>query len=130
MRVYSESISDSLDQLKAFLDNLGDRAAILSHGDADGLCSAAILKRFLAAEGYTADHLYPAKGENAFAPAAMSAVTALKPSSLFVLDLGVSDREIPGGIPTAFIDHHRPVGTPGKALVLTSYGLDPAPPTC
>jgi single-stranded-DNA-specific exonuclease len=130
MRVYSESISDSSDQLKAFLEDLGDNAAILSHGDADGLCSAAILKRFLAARGLAVEHLYPAKGENAFTPATMTRVAAVKPSSLFVLDLGVSGREIAGGVPTVFIDHHRPSGIPEKAVVLTSYGEDPAPPSC
>ena len=130
MRVYSESISDSLDQLKVFLRELGGNTAILSHGDADGLCSAALLKRFLAARGQKVRHLYPAKGENAFTPGTLSKVAALEPSSLFVLDLGVSDKEIAGGIPTLFIDHHRPLGTPGKALVFTTYGEDPSPPTC
>jgi hypothetical protein len=130
MRVYSESISHSLDQLKAFLEELGDNAAILSNGDADGLCSAAILKRFLGTLGLKAQHLYPAKGENAFTPGTISRLAGLEPSSLFVLDLGVRDREIIAGVPTAFFDHHRPFGTPGKAVVLTSYGLDPAPPTC
>jgi single-stranded-DNA-specific exonuclease len=129
MRIYSESISDSLDQLKAFLEELGDNVVLLSHGDADGLCSAALLKRFLRAHEHPVRHLYPAKGETAFGPATMSAVAALEPSSLFVLDLGVSESEIASGIPTVFIDHHRPLGTPGEALVLTSYGEDPAPPT-
>jgi hypothetical protein len=130
MRVYSESISDSLDQLKAFLAKIGDRPAILSHGDADGLCSAEILKRFLAARGLEVKHLYPAKGENAFAPDTAKRVTAASPTSLIVLDLGVAAWEIGGGVPTLFIDHHRPWSMPEKATVLTSYGEDPAPPTC
>jgi len=130
MRVYSESISDSLAQLKAFLEELGANPTILSHGDADGLCSAAILKRFLTAYGSTVEHLYPGKGEGAFSPATRSEVSARRPSSLFVLDLGVSDREIVEGVPTLFIDHHRPLGTPREAVVFTSYGEDPAPPTC
>jgi hypothetical protein len=130
MRIYSESISDSLGQLKPFLDSLGDNPVILAHGDADGLCTAELLKRFFGARGQRARQVYPAKGENAFTAATLAQVAARKPSSLFVVDLGVSDREIAAGVPTVFFDHHRPLGTPEKALVFTSYGAEPAPPTC
>lgn len=129
MRIYSESISDSLAQLKGFLEKVGDNPVILSHADADGLCSAAIIKRFLKGRGLEARHLYPAKGENAFTAGTASRLEEIRPSSVLILDLGVSDREIVGGVPTLFIDHHKPLGTPEKAVVLSSYGEDPAPPT-
>jgi single-stranded-DNA-specific exonuclease len=129
MRIYSERISDSAAQLKAFLEKTGDNPVILSHGDADGLCSAAIFKRFLKEWGMEALHLYPAKGENAFTAGTASRLAEVRPSSLIVMDLGVCDREIIAGVPTLFIDHHRPLGLPDEAVVLSSYGKDPAPPT-
>jgi single-stranded-DNA-specific exonuclease len=129
MRAYSDSISDSLVQLKAFLANLGSEPVLLSHPDADGLCAAAILKRFLVQKGLRAKHLYPAKGEDAYTAGTISLIGRSRPSSLIVLDLGVSDQEILAGVPTLYIDHHRPFGVPESAVVLTSYGNDPAVPT-
>jgi hypothetical protein len=129
MTTYADSISDSLDKLKRFLDRLGDNTVILSHVDSDGLCSAAILKRFLNRQGTAPTHIYPAKGENAYSKGTLERIRALKPDGLFILDLGVMDEEIAPGVPTLFIDHHHPFGAPPAASVISSYGMDPAPPT-
>jgi single-stranded-DNA-specific exonuclease len=129
MPTYADSISDSVVELKRFLDMLGYNPVIISHVDADGLCSAAILKRFLSRRGIKARQVYPGKGETAFSPGTEVMIRGLKPTSLFVLDLGVMDQEIAPGVPTVFIDHHRPFGRPVGAVVLSSYGPEPAPPT-
>lgn len=129
MPTYADSISDSVVELKRFLDTLGDNPVIISHVDADGLCSAAILKRFLSRRGIEARQVYPDRGESAFTPGTETVIQGLKPTSLFVLDLGVMDKEIALGVPTAFIDHHRPFGRPAGAVILSSYGPEPAPPT-
>jgi len=129
METFNGSISDLALNLKRFLENAGERILILSHVDADGLCSAEILKRFLKSEGITFMHIYPAKGENAFTPDTIKRIREIDPTSLIVLDLGVMDRSIAPGRPTLFVDHHRPFGFPPEATVISSYGDDPAPPT-
>jgi len=129
METYLDSISHSLTDLKRFLQGVDDRAVILSHVDADGLCAATIVKRFLALEGVKPRHLFPAKGENAFTQHTMERLRQLDPSSLLVLDLGVMDQTIIPGAPTLFIDHHRPFGYPKDAIVLSWYGKEPACPT-
>jgi single-stranded-DNA-specific exonuclease len=129
MKAYADSISDSLSELKGFLRKVGGRPLILSHVDSDGLCAAAILKRFLKRQGITAGHVYPAKGESAFTPGTATRIRELDPDSLFVLDLGSMDEDIAPGVPTLFIDHHRAFGRPENAVVLSSYGGAPSPPT-
>jgi len=128
MSAYADSISESLGELKRFLESLGPNPVILSHVDSDGLCSAAMFKRLLAGRGSRCTHVYPAKGANAFAPEVTDLLTGIQPSSLLVLDLGVPDRSIMPGVPTAFIDHHRPFGSPPDALVISSYGTPAAEP--
>jgi single-stranded-DNA-specific exonuclease len=125
----SNSISDSLPDLKRFLARIGGNVAVLSHVDSDGLCSAAILKRFLETQGASPRHIYPAKGENAFTAGTTARLRALRPDALFVLDLGVMDQEVVPGAPTLFIDHHRPFGYPKDAVVVSSYGQHPSLPT-
>jgi single-stranded-DNA-specific exonuclease len=129
MQTYLDNINHSLTELKRFLQGVDDLAVILSHVDADGLCAATILKRFLALDGIRPRHVFPAKGENAFTPGTAERLRQLNPSCLFVLDLGVMDEVIAPGVPTVFIDHHRPFGYPKDAIVLSSYGGQSATPT-
>lgn len=129
MTTYADSISDSLAKLKRFLARLGGNTVILSHVDSDGLCAAEILKRFLERQGTASTHVYPAKGENAYSMGTLERIKALKPDGLFVLDLGVMEQELAPGVPTLFVDHHHPFGTHRDAVVISSYGMDPAPPT-
>ena len=129
MKAYEDSISKTAVELKGFLENAGKEVVVLSHVDADGLCAATILKRFLKTRGIAAHHVYPAKGENAYTPGTARRLAALKPDRLFVLDLGVTAEPVLAGVPTLVIDHHRPFGQPEDAIVLSSYGTQPAPPT-
>jgi hypothetical protein len=129
MPTYANSISDSVAELKRFLDAGGQATTIISHTDADGLCSAAILKRYLFRKGFTARHIYPGKGESAFSPGTVDTLRQIGPSNLFVLDLGIMEQPPVAGIPTAFIDHHRPFGHPEESVVISSYGAEPTTPT-
>lgn len=129
MKAYEDSISKFAAELKGFLERAGNRVVVLSHVDADGLCAATILKRFLKGRRIESRHVYPGKGENAYTPGTTKGLEALKPDGLFVLDLGVVDEAVLPGVPTLFIDHHRPFGHPEDAIVLSSYGTEPAPPT-
>jgi hypothetical protein len=79
--------------------------------------------------GIEPEHIYPAREDNAYSPETIRRLADLKPGALFVLDLGVMDQELAPGAATLFIDHHRPYGRPKDAVVLSSYGQDPSPPT-
>jgi len=129
VRTHALRISDSPANLKRFLAGLGEDVVVLSHVDADGLCAATIFKRFLDRAGVPYRHVWPDKGENAYSPGTLKRLRDLRPSALVVLDLGVMEEEIVPGVPALFIDHHRPYGRPAGALVVSSYGEDPTPPT-
>ena len=129
MRNHAHRISDSPANLKRFLGALRGNVVILSHVDADGLCAATIFKRFLEKAGIRYRHVWPDKGENAYTPATIKRLREIKPDALIVLDLGVMADDLVAGVPTLFIDHHRPYGRPPGALVVSSYGEDPTPPT-
>jgi single-stranded-DNA-specific exonuclease len=129
MTTYSDRLLDSLPKLKRFLDGLGRSVVILSHVDADGLCAAEMLKRFLARAGAAPAHIYPSKGENAYSPDTARRLRELSPDALVVLDLGVMEQQLLAEVPTLFIDHHRPFGHPDGAPVVSSYGTETAYPT-
>jgi single-stranded-DNA-specific exonuclease len=129
VRTHAHRISDSPGNLKRFLSGLRGDAVILSHVDADGLCAATIFKRFLDRRGIAYRHTWPAKGKNAYTEATVKRLRELKPGALIVLDLGIMEEVLVPGVPTLFVDHHRPYGRPKDALIVSSYGEDPAPPT-
>ena len=116
-------------KLKRFLDRLDGKVIILSHVDADGLCSAIVLQRFLERAGIKAEWTYPPKGCNAYSPETAQLLEKYSPDYLFVLDLGSMDQTILEAVPTVLIDHHRPYGVPPGAQLLSSYGLEDTPPT-
>ncbi len=106
------------------------RVVILCDGDVDGLGAATVLYHFLQKGNFAQNQLVvtqPGKGENAFSATTGQKVAALEPIALFVLDLGIRDQEIVPGVPTLFIDHHRPEGEPPNSVVLTGYKWQPVP---
>jgi len=102
---------------------------ILSHFDADGLASAAILARAFERVRIQAEIRLVGKGENAWDAAIGREVAEKKPGGLIVADLGVREGDIVAGISTLIIDHHVPGGAPGQALVISGHGLSPEPST-
>jgi len=103
---------------------------ILCDGDVDGLGAATVLWHYLQRHGFDKQQLrvlQPGKGENAFSPETGDMVAKLQPAALFVQDLGIRDQEVVPGIPTLFVDHHRPEGEPPAAVVLTGYQWRPVP---
>ena len=100
---------------------------ILSHDDADGLSSAAILHRAFAARGEAPALRLVGRGENAWSDALAEEVASRAPPALVVADLGMRDRSLHTRM--AVIDHHVPTGAPDGAAVIHGYGLDPTPST-
>lgn len=119
-------------QFEQFVGKI-DRAkntVILCDGDVDGLGAATVLWYYLVRQGVDAAKIkvrQPGKGENAFTPKTCTEVAAESPTALFVLDLGIRDQEIVAGVPTLFVDHHRPEGEPPDSVVLTGYQWRPVP---
>jgi single-stranded DNA-specific DHH superfamily exonuclease len=125
-------LAEAQDSFEQFIAKIGETGTvvILCDGDVDGLGAATVLWYYLTRHGFSEQRLrvlQPGKGENAFTPATCEAVAALKPAAIFTLDLGIRDQEIVPGVPTLFVDHHRPEGEPPNSTVLTGYQWRPVP---
>lgn len=110
-----------------FLDSISrtTRLVIYCHFDADGLAAGAIFGRGLASGGFGEVRVVPSlRGENAFSDAARERLRAMAPTALIVTDLGVDARGVLPGVPTAYVDHHRPNGFPDDATVISAHGWE------
>jgi single-stranded-DNA-specific exonuclease len=107
------------------------RLVVYCHFDADGLAAGALLGRTLPSLGFGAvDVVYSERGESAFSDRARTRLAALAPVAMIVADLGVHRAGVLPGVPTLYVDHHRPEGTPaGEATVISGYAWDPTPNT-
>lgn len=106
------------------------RIVVFCHFDADGLAAGALFGRGLARMGFTAVQVvHSGRGENAFSAGARERLGALRPDALVVTDLGVHHAGVLPGVPTLYVDHHRPDGEPAEAasVVVLAYGWDPIP---
>ncbi len=108
-----------------FLDRMPGRNAhihILTDSDADGLPAATILLSALTKVGYantTAE--VRLKFESAWSPSAIERLKTVEPDALIVADLGSRVDPILPDVPTLLLDHHRPLGIPPDATLITAY---------
>jgi single-stranded-DNA-specific exonuclease len=118
------------DAFAAFLDCLDRQArlVVFCHFDADGLAAGALFGRALTRLGFAdVPVVYSERGESAFGDAARTPLAALRPSALIVTDLGVNAAGVLSGVPTCYVDHHQPVGTPANATIISGYAWQPIP---
>ena len=95
---------------------------ILTDSDADGLPAAAILDRALRLAGFSSvTSEVRLKTESAWSPAVLDRLRARNPEALLILDLGSRPEPLLPGIPTLLLDHHKPLGTPPGATLLSAY---------
>jgi len=73
------------------------------------------------------DIIITGKGQNAYTPAVKRQAAEFAPERLFVIDLGCKDEAVVEGVPTLFIDHHRPFGVPPEGVLISSYTWRPIP---
>ena len=112
-------------QFLMFLDQVPDRHAhihILTDSDADGLPAATILLLALRRAGYantTAE--VRLKFESAWSPSVLKRFARIDPDALIVADLGSRPDTILPNVPTLLLDHHRPLGVPPGATLITAY---------
>jgi single-stranded-DNA-specific exonuclease len=108
-----------------------DRGApllVLSHSDADGVSAGAILYTTLKRAGFDRTNLLiTGKGEHAYTSGTRRQLEELAPPALIVADLGCQAEPVLPGVPTLFIDHHRPLGVPEDGVLISSYSWDPIP---
>ena len=129
---YGHELDEALGRFDAFISkmDLARPTTILCDGDVDGLGAGTVMWHYLTRHGADPSNiavLQPEKGENAFTPTTRGYVARSHPRTLFVLDLGVSERMILHEVPTLFVDHHRPTGEPEDATVITGYTWSPVP---
>ena len=114
-----------------FFDGLDrdGRLVVFCHFDADGLAAGALFGRGLSRLGFTDVRVIPSgKGESAFfSSSAKERLAALGPAALLVTDLGVNAAGVLDGVPTLYVDHHRPEGEPEGATVVSGYAWEPVP---
>jgi single-stranded-DNA-specific exonuclease len=102
---------------------------ILTHNDADGLSSGALLARALARAGRIPDVRILGRGENPWSADMAAELAPRSPAGLVVADLGLRPGAVKPGTPTVVLDHHVPTGDAGGATVITGFGQDPTPTT-
>lgn len=127
-----QAIGPARERAAAFLRALKPdaRIVVFCHFDADGLAAGALFGRGLARMGFTGVRVvHSDRGENAFSAAARERLAALRPDALIVTDLGVHRAGVLPGVPTLYVDHHRPEGEPdaADATVVLAYGWNPIP---
>lgn len=105
----------------------GRPVLVVGHFDADGLSGVAIIKRTLDRIGRAAEIRLVGRGENPWDEALLAEWRDRAPAGLVVIDLGVRNGALAAGVPTVLIDHHRPTGTPGDAVVISGHGQEPEP---
>jgi single-stranded-DNA-specific exonuclease len=101
----------------------------LHDSDADGVTAGVVWQLALERAGYSPVRVVPNRERNAWAEANRERVRAASPDRLFVMDLGSRDEPVVEGVPTCFVDHHRPEGIPEGATFISAYTWDPIPNT-
>lgn len=100
---------------------------ILAHNDSDGLSAAAVLSRSFSRADRISQVRLVGRGENPWSKEMRAELADRTMGGLIVVDLGVRTPIIRANTPTVIIDHHVPQGTPSEALMISGYGMEPAP---
>ena len=110
---------------------------LLSHNDADGLASAALLARAMARSGPPPTVRLLGRGENAWSAETRARLDRgdVAAGGLVVADLGTRGDRVAGALRTVLVDHHVPNGAPLDAgtdglaspVAISGYGQDPVP---
>jgi single-stranded-DNA-specific exonuclease len=125
-------MDSALRQFSAFLEKTPATARVvaLTDCDADGVAAGVVWQRGMERLGHSNLSLVlPDRERRAWSEENRRRVREAKPDRLFVLDLGSQPEAVLPGIPTCFIDHHRPTGVPEGDTLISAYAWDPIPCT-
>lgn len=104
------------------LPGLQTHIHILTDSDADGLPAAALLLKALKQAGYpNVSAETRLKFESAWSPSVLTRLALTSPDAILITDLGSRADPILPGVPTLLLDHHRPLGTPPGATLISAY---------
>jgi single-stranded-DNA-specific exonuclease len=129
---YADHLAAARRDFKLFLDKvpLSARCVALHDSDADGVAAGVIWQRALERLGYTnVQRVIPDRERNAWTPTNQAKLREARPDALWVLDLGSQNQPVLSGVPTCFIDHHRPEGCPEGSTLISAYKWEPIPNT-
>ena len=121
---------ESRNGLRRLLERSADGPLLLlTHDDADGLASAVLLHRALAARGRVARIRTVGRFQQAWGPSIGDEVRTIAPAAVIATDLGVPAHAPFTGVPTLILDHHVPLGAPSApaTTVVSGYGSEPQP---
>jgi single-stranded-DNA-specific exonuclease len=106
------------------------RVVCLHDTDADGLTAGVLWQRAFERLGFTnIARVLPGRERNAWNEENRAKIVAQSSAYLFVLDLGSQAVPVIEGVPTCFVDHHRPEGVPPGDTLISAYAWDPIPCT-
>ena len=97
--------------------------------DADGVTAGVVWQRVLERLGFNVARLPTNRERNVWTESNRALIAAVNPDFLWVLDLGCRDEKVLPGVPTAFLDHHRPEGVLPDDTLITGYGWPEVPNT-
>ncbi|MBW4546959.1 MAG: ATP-dependent DNA ligase [Symplocastrum torsivum CPER-KK1] len=126
------TLEAACEAFKAFVDGIerDKSVGVLHDSDADGVTAGVVLQLALSRAGFENVKLVaPDRDRNAWTPANRERAIAAALDSLFVLDLGSQSEPVIAGVPTCFIDHHRPEGVPSGDTLISAYTWEPIPNT-
>ena len=108
----------------------GARLVALHDSDADGVTAGVVWQRAFERAGFASvSRVAPDRQRSARSAENRERVRAARPGRLFVLDLGSQPEPVLEGVPTCFVDHHRPEGWPPGDTLVSAYTWDPIPNT-
>lgn len=128
----TSNLEAARDTFKTFIASMGrDRCLVILHdSDADGVTAGVVLQLALQRAGFEkVTRVIPDRERNAWTAANRERVQAAAPDYLFVLDLGSQSEPVIPGVPTCFIDHHRPEGVPTGDILISAYTWESIPNT-
>lgn len=105
------------------------RMVMLHDVDADGVCAGVVWQRVLERLECPIVRVQPDRERNAWTTENRRRLSEQNPEFLWILDLGSQSNKVLEGIPTCFIDHHRPEGVPSDDLLISGYAWEPIPNT-
>lgn len=120
----------AIEAAKRFVDAASARVVVASHNDVDGLSAAIIMTRALTAAGAAVEVLPRRRGEHVHQDAMRRRISACRPDSLGVVDMGTRTGAIIPGLPTLVVDHHSANGgVPDEVLLVNGYDREPVAPS-
>lgn len=120
----------TIEAAKCFVDAASARVVVASHNDVDGLSAAIIMTRALTAAGAAVEVLPSRRGEHVHQDSMRRRISACRPDSLVVVDMGTRTGAIIPGLPTLVVDHHSANGrVPDEVLLVNGYDREPVAPS-